>query len=88
MIYKLFFLLLAAFLLAPLKSQTLDKEVFDLLNLNYKGLEKVKKLHETGKDAEASLALLKYYKARTTVKNPDVNWDTVRIGSDVSSGDD
>lgn len=65
-----------------LRSQTLDKEVFSLLNLDYKGLEEVKKLHQGGKDTEAAAALLKYYKSRTSVINPEVNLDRISISKE------
>lgn len=62
-----------------LKAQDLNKEMFSILNLNYKGLENVKSLHEAGKDKEAATALLKYYRSRTDVKHPDLNLDNVKI---------
>ncbi len=56
--------------------------MFSLLNLDYPGLEKVKALHQEGKDADAAKALLDYYRARTNVKTPDVNLKKVTIGKD------
>ena len=56
-----------------LKSQTIDKDVFKYINLEYKGLEEVKKLHETGKDSAACAALLTYYKNRANIVNPELN---------------
>ena len=49
-------------------AQELKSEVFSLLNLDYPGLEKVKALHQEGKNADAAKALLDYYRARTNVK--------------------
>ena len=49
-------------------AQELKSEVFSLLNLDYPGLEKVKALHQEGKDEDAAKALLDYYRARTNVK--------------------
>ena len=46
-------------------AQELKNEVFSLLNLDYPGLEKVKALHQEGKDEDAAKALLDYYRART-----------------------
>ena len=54
-------------------AQELKSEVFSLLNLDYPGLEKVKALHQEGKDEDAAKALLDYYRARTNVKTPDIN---------------
>ena len=39
-------------------AQELKSEVFSLLNLDYPGLEKVKALHQEGKDEDAAKALL------------------------------
>ena len=45
-------------------AQELKSEVFSLLNLDYPGLEKVKALHQEGKDEDAAKALLDYYRGR------------------------
>ena len=63
-------------------AQELKTEVFDFLNLDYPGLEKVKELHSKGKDAEAASALLEYYRARKDVKAPEVNVDKITISKD------
>ena len=68
-----------------LKSQTLDSSVFSLLNLDYRGLEEVKKLHETGKDTEACAALLSYYKNRISIINPDLNLNRISISKEEQS---
>lgn len=51
----------------------ITKESFDIINLQYPGLEKVKQLVETNKFKEASVELLNYYRNRKTVKHPDFN---------------
>lgn len=59
--------LIAAILMAAMAySQTpeLRPEVFDLMDMEHPGLEKVKELHQAGQDAEAAKALLDYYRAR------------------------
>ena len=61
-------------------AQELKSEVFSLLNLDYPGLEKVKALHQEGKDEDAAKALLDYYRARTNVKTPDINLKKITIG--------
>jgi hypothetical protein len=38
-------------------AQELKSEVFSILNLDYPGLEKVKALHQEGKDEDAAKAL-------------------------------
>ena len=50
----------------------LKPEVFDLINLDYPGLESVKTLHAEGKDTEAAEALLTYYKTRTGIRTPEI----------------
>ena len=69
----------SCFALGQAKAQELKTEVFSLLNLDYPGLEKVKTLHNEGKDADAAKALLDYYRARTDVKTPDVNLKNIKI---------
>ena len=76
------FILFFTFSLSLVNAQTLDKSVFTLLNLDYKGLEEVKKLHEAGNDTEAVQALLKYYQNRTGVNNPDVNLSRISISKE------
>ena len=60
----------------------MKSEVFSLLNLDYPGLEKVKALHQEGKDEDAAKALLDYYRARTNVKTPDINLKKITIGKE------
>ena len=55
-----------------LSAQELKSEVFDLLNLDYKGLEKVKTLHAQGDDAAAAAALLDYYRGRKDICTPEI----------------
>ena len=57
---------------ASAQTAQLKPEVFDLINLDHKGLEKVKSLHVEGKEAEAASALLDYFKARTGICTPDI----------------
>ena len=53
-------------------AQELKPEVFDLLNLDYKGLEQVKALHAQGDDAAAAAALLDYYRGRKDICTPEI----------------
>lgn len=80
--FKYIVLLALACFVGKANAQELKTEVFSLLNLDYPGLEKVKALHQEGKDADAAKALLDYYRARTNVKTPDVNLKKVTIGKD------
>ena len=68
--------------MAQATAQELKTEVFSLLNLNYPGLEKVKSLHESGKDKDAAQALLDYYRARTNIKTPDINLNKITISKE------
>lgn len=80
--FKYIVLLALACFVGKANAQELKTEVFSLLNLDYPGLEKVKALHQEGKDADAAKALLDYYRARTNVKTPDINLKKVTIGKD------
>lgn len=80
--FKYIILLALACFVGKANAQELKTEVFSLLNLDYPGLEKVKALHQEGKDADAAKALLDYYRARTNVKTPDINLKKVTIGKD------
>lgn len=71
--------LFAALLFASsANAQQLRPEVFSLINLDYPGLEKVKALHQEGKDAEAATALLEYYRSRKGVNHPDIDITKVK----------
>ena len=69
------FLTCATFsVIASAQSPELKAEVFDLLNLDHPGLEKVKELHAAGDQAGAAAELLGYFKDRkggvtTEIKN-------------------
>lgn len=65
------------------KAQELKPEVFNLLDLDYPGLEKVKSLHNEGKDAEAAAALLDYYRGRKGIVTPEIqNIKKVKINKE------
>lgn len=51
----------------------LDARVFDLLNLDYPGLAKVKAYYEAGDLYLAALELREYYRSRSSITNPDVD---------------
>ena len=60
-------------------SQTLNTRIFDIINLDYQGLEKVKEAHLRGDEKAAGEALLAYYRNRTSVILPDVDMDKITI---------
>ena len=51
----------------------LNAAVFEQLNLDYPGLEKVKQYYEAGENYLAASALLEYYRTRTNVTNPNLS---------------
>lgn len=77
--FKIIMLLTLVCFAGKANAQELKSEAFSLLNLNHPGLEKVKALHEEGKDEEAAKALLQYYRTRTDVKSPDIDLQNLKI---------
>ncbi len=53
-------------------AQTLRPEAFELLDLDYPGLENVRALHNEGEDLQAACALLDYYRHRTGITTPEI----------------
>ena len=51
----------------------IDARLFELMNLDYPGLESAKRAHEEGREYEAAAYILDYYRNRTDVFNPAVN---------------
>ena len=48
-------------------------DLFEILNLDYPGLEELKSLHEARKDNAAMEKLLTYYRNRTGITNPNLS---------------
>ncbi len=69
----IYILLLFPVLAIGKSKEKLTKESFEAVNLNYKGLEEVKKLVDKKKYDLAAKALLKYYQQRTDIKHPEYN---------------
>ena len=63
---------------AGLDAQELRPEAFDLLDLDWPGLEQVKALHSEGRDSAAAVALLDYYRGRD-IRTPEIK-DIKKIG--------
>ena len=70
-LFTILFAVLVA-LTASAQAPQLKPEVFDLLNLDHAGLEKVKALHSEGNDAEAAAELLSYFKGRKGVATREI----------------
>ena len=56
-----------------MQAQSLDKSVFELLDLNRPGLEKVKAAYIDGDADRAAKELLTYYRSRTGISTPDLD---------------
>lgn len=63
------------------QNKSIDKKVFECLNLDYPGLEKVKAFHESGEEFLAAQALLDYYRLRQEVVNPLISLINVTVPS-------
>lgn len=57
----------------PKPNEVVNSKIFDVINLDYPGLEKVKEYYEAGEHYYAANELLKYYRNRTHVVNPNIN---------------
>jgi heparan-sulfate lyase len=79
MIKTIFTFIITGLCVLQINAQPLNPEVFTLLDLNRKGLERVKQLHEAGQDKDAAAALLEYYRKRTGIVHPEVNPASVTI---------
>lgn len=63
-------------------AQQLRKEAFELLNLDYLGLEKVKTAYSQQKWNEAAQELLNYYRNRTNIIHPDVDLKNLTLSKE------
>lgn len=62
-------------------NDVVDAKLFDIINLDYPGLEKVKSYYESGDYYYAAYELLEYYRNRTNVTNPGLSLVNVTITS-------
>ena len=58
---------------SPEAPEGFDESIFDVLNLDYPGLEKVKSSYEAGNLGNAASELLEYWRSRSNVVNPYVD---------------
>lgn len=63
-------------------NSVINAKIFELINLNYPGLEKAKSLFEADKQYEAVKAILEYYRLRTNVVNPNLSLLNVTASED------
>lgn len=78
------YILAVVFLMSSVcaEAQQLRKEAFDLLNLDYPGLEKVKAACARQQWSEASQALLDYYRHRSGVMHPDIDLKNIKLSKE------
>lgn len=73
---------------APAPNEAIDAKLFEVINLDYPGLEKVKAYYEQNEYYFAAQALLEYYRTRTNVVNPDISlMDVVSTADDKLKAD-
>ena len=63
-------------------NSVINTKLFDVINLNYPGLEKAKKFYEEDFHYDAAKAILDYYRLRTNVVNPNVSLINVTATED------
>lgn len=63
------------------QNNSIDNRVFNLINLDYPGLEKVKTYYEKGESYLAVQELLNYFRMRTQVSNPLISLMNVNVPS-------
>lgn len=64
-----------------IQAQSLNQDVFSLLNMDYPGLEQVKEVYNTGNMEAAAESLLEYYQTRTGIVNPAINLEKITISA-------
>lgn len=66
----------------PATNEAIDAKLFEVINLDYPGLEKVKSYYEEEQYYFAAEALLHYYRARTGIVNPDISLIDITSSAD------
>lgn len=66
----------------PVSNNAIDEQLFEVINLDYPGLEKVKAYYEDKQYYFAAQALLEYYRTRTNVINPNLSLINVTSTAD------
>ena len=75
----LFLCLLTGSVSAKAEKETVNKEAFELLDLDRPGLEEVKAQYKKGKLKKAAEALLNYYRQRKGIVNPDIDLNKISV---------
>lgn len=66
----------------PVANDAINPKLFDVINLDYPGLEKVKAYYEENQHYFAAKALLEYYRMRTGVVNPGLSLVNISVSAD------
>ena len=57
----------------PQPNDVINEKLFEVINLDYPGLEKVKEYYDANEYYYATYELLKYYRNRSEINNPNIN---------------
>ncbi len=79
LINLIFCLLASTTVCAKKTTEKVNAQAFELLNLDYPGLEAVKTQYKKGKLNKAAEALLTYYRERKGIVNPDIDLNKISI---------
>lgn len=63
-------------------NNVINSRLFDVINLDYPGLESAKQLYEEDKHYDAAKAILEYYRNRIDVVNPSISLINVSVSND------
>lgn len=64
---------------AKKQTEKVNAQAFELLVLDRPGLETVKAMYKKGKTDKAAAALLNYYRQRTSIVDPDINLNNIKV---------
>lgn len=76
---KYYIIILFCALGLRLPAQTVNREVFSVIDLDYPGLEEVKSFFNRGEEDKAAQALLKYYHSRQGIQNPAIDMSRITL---------
>lgn len=63
-------------------NSVINSKLFELINLNYPGLEKARALYEADKKYDAAKAILEYYRTRVSINNPNISLINIIVTED------
>lgn len=77
---KQYIAIILSFFALHLSAQTLNRDVFAVIDLNHPGLEEAKGYYNEGKEDKAVQVLLQYYRSRKGIQNPAMDMSGITIG--------